>query len=137
MCTLPFCCSNDSQKCEWKIINTEKKNRKKRRKKAWFWKHKIGFFNFLRSIILTILPTFQSFIIFLLIKFFKCWSIISNFALLTVVFRSWESLFNSALNLKYFKGSYFCFTMCRFVATGIAHHISIAKLLVFKEVYGY
>ena len=30
MCTLPLCCSNDSQKHEWKITNTEKKNREKK-----------------------------------------------------------------------------------------------------------
>ena len=23
MCPLPLCCSNESQKCEWKIMNTE------------------------------------------------------------------------------------------------------------------
>ena len=30
MCPLPLCCSNGSQKCEWKIINTEGKQRKKK-----------------------------------------------------------------------------------------------------------
>ena len=36
MCTLPLCCPNDSQKCELKIINTEKTQRKNRKEKNSF-----------------------------------------------------------------------------------------------------
>ena len=35
-CPLPLCCSNDSQKGEWKIMNTEETERKKTRKKLQF-----------------------------------------------------------------------------------------------------
>ena len=62
MCTLPLCCSSDNQKCEWKIINTEKTQRKKEKKKLHF---EISFLNFLRNITFTTLPIFQNFIIFL------------------------------------------------------------------------
>ena len=65
MCTLPLCCPNDSQKCEWKIINTEKTQRKKRKEKTSFWKREIGFLNFLRNITFTNFAIFQTFIIFL------------------------------------------------------------------------
>ena len=34
MCTLPLCCSNDSQKCERKIINTEKKKKHREKKEG-------------------------------------------------------------------------------------------------------
>ena len=62
MCTLPLCCSSDNHKCEWKIINTEKTQRKKEKKKLHF---EISFLNFLRNITFTTLPIFQNFIIFL------------------------------------------------------------------------
>ena len=42
-------------------------------------------------------------------------------------------MFNSVLNLKQF-GSYFRFAMCRFVDTGTAQHISVAKLLVLSKI---
>ena len=32
MCFLPPCCSDDSQKCEWKIKNTEKNTEKNNEK---------------------------------------------------------------------------------------------------------
>ena len=32
MCPFPLCCSNESQKCELKIINTEETQRKKNEK---------------------------------------------------------------------------------------------------------
>ena len=65
MCTLPPCCPNDSQKCEWKIINTELTQRKKRKEKTSFWKHKIGFLNFLRNNIPKScdLPKFYNFLV--------------------------------------------------------------------------
>ena len=37
-CPPPLCCSNDSQKCEWKIINTEQTERKNTKKKVQFEK---------------------------------------------------------------------------------------------------
>ena len=36
MCPLPICCYNDTQKCEWKIVNTEETQRKITRKKLQF-----------------------------------------------------------------------------------------------------
>ena len=98
LCTLPLCCPNDSQKCDWKVINTEKTQRKKRKEKTSFWKHKIGFLNFLRNITFNScdLPKFDNFLLNSQTlndarrTVFKRWLIISNFELLIVVFRSWE-----------------------------------------------
>ena len=62
MCPLPLHCSNDSQKYEWKIMNKEETQRKKRKEKTLIWKHEIGlgknfnlkhevgFLNFLRNL---------------------------------------------------------------------------------------
>ena len=108
-CTLPLCCLNSSQKCEWKIIKTEKTQRKNKKEKTSFWKHEIGFLNFLRNITFTILGIFESFIIFLVN------SETLNDARHTFI-KLWVILFNSALNVEQC-GSYFCFAMCRFVGT--------------------
>ena len=63
MCPLPPCCSNDNQKCKWKIMNKEERERKKSEEKASIWKHDVGLLNFLRNITFTILLTFQIFVI--------------------------------------------------------------------------
>ena len=57
MSHLLLCCSDDSQKCEWKVINTEETQKKKTMKKTLIWKHDIGFLNFRRNITFTILVT--------------------------------------------------------------------------------
>ena len=50
MCTLPLCCPNDSQKWEWKIINTEKAQRKKKeRRKLHFENTKLVSLIFLET----------------------------------------------------------------------------------------
>ena len=69
MCPPPLCCSNDNQKCEWKIEETQKaeietqltqkKQRKLTRKKTSICKHDIAFLNFLINIAFTILAAFQ------------------------------------------------------------------------------
>ena len=100
MCPLPLCCSNDSQKCERKIINP-KKNTEKIKKgknfslKARYWslefsqKHNIHNFCYLPNFCYNFFVTLQT-LNDARRTFFKHWLIISNFELLTVVFRSWE-----------------------------------------------
>ena len=61
MCPFPLCCSNESQKCELKIINTEETQRKKN-EKTLIWIHDIGFLNLRRNITFTILAT-QNFVL--------------------------------------------------------------------------
>ena len=100
MCPLPLCYSDDSQKCELKIMNTEETQRKKTMKKTLIWKHDIGFLNFRRNITFTILATFQNFIIITLstprpwtthdVRFFKRWLVIAIFKSVPVVFRCCE-----------------------------------------------
>ena len=46
MYPLPFCCSDDSQKCERNIMKTEETKRKQM-KKSLIWIHGIGFLQFL------------------------------------------------------------------------------------------
>ena len=56
-CSLSLCCSNDSQKCEWQIMNTEETERKKSQEKTSIWKPDIGLLNFLRNTAFTIIAT--------------------------------------------------------------------------------
>ena len=59
MCTLPLCCSNDSQECDTDrdTDNTEQTQKKKTRKKTSISKHDIS--NFFKNIAFIILGTFQ------------------------------------------------------------------------------
>ena len=70
MWPLSLCCSNNSQKCEWKIVQEtqktqietqiiQKKQRKMTRTKTSIWKHDIAFLNFFINITFTTLVTFQ------------------------------------------------------------------------------
>ena len=58
---LLICCSNDSQRYEWKVMSTEQTQKNKRKEKTLIWKHDIGLLNFLRNITFTVLATFQTF----------------------------------------------------------------------------
>ena len=97
MCPLPLCCSNYSQKCKWKIEETQ---RKMTRKKTSIWKQDIAFLNFLINIAFAILATFQVLVLITLstlrhwathdVRWFKRWLAITIFELLSVVYISWE-----------------------------------------------
>ena len=59
---LPLCCSDDSQKCEWKIMNTEETQRKQNKEKKLQFENTILVpWIFLEPF--AILLTFQNFVI--------------------------------------------------------------------------
>ena len=87
------------QKCEWKIISTEKTRRKRKRGKNFIMKTPNWFLKCSQEHQIhnsCDLPKFYNFLVNPQTlndarhTFFKRWLIISNFELLTDVFRSWE-----------------------------------------------
>ena len=99
MCPLPLCCSDDTRKCEWKIMNNKKHRKKKTMKKTLIWKNNIVFLNFHKNITFTFLrpskillqlPCQSSDLNEAWRTFFNRWSVIAIFRSLPVVFKSCE-----------------------------------------------
>ena len=100
----------ESQKCEWKTLNTEETENTVKKIGISIWKHDIGFLNFLRLITFTILTAFKNFVIITLpnlglrkmydvcfqtlVSFSNCWVTCSCF------YKLWVSSFNSPLDFE-------------------------------------
>ena len=153
MCPLPLCCSNDSQKCERKIVEETQKTQietqitHKKHRENFNLKRRYCFLKFSYEHSIHNSCDFPNSCLNNLVNphtlsdarrtFFKRWSSIANFELFSVVFRSWEFVFskfevNRVLFLRrnVLVSSHWCFTENRcWKITGFVKNS--------KEEYGY